>query len=474
MTAALKFCKGTGLFSTLMFISFAGFCSPAFAKQITPDIILDTSVRMQVADVNNSDLNTSGSNNVGAGALEARFKLTDNFNKDALLFLDASAVGSLGRGGFQSADTGAISNGNNFLLLRQAYLQFGNKDEQPASLRVGRQKVAEPYGVWWNQNFDAVRISYNTTLFNGMLAGGQNFSSYQTGNRPLAKNDRDLLRVLAEGSWQYYYQHFFEARLMYQDDHSGIAVGNPENANNPDDRQGHLVWGGVRAAGKTPFVEGADKMSYRVDLMAVSGREDVATIAGGVITALNNKHVRGWAFDAGTDIPLPHAKPVVHLGYAFGSGDSNAADGTDHAFRQSGLAGNFSRIGALSENTNNYGTVLRPELANIHILSAGVTMPVLTASDVGVIYRYYRLDDLSASLASSGVYNTLDGVHRQLGQGVDFLFNMDLVKEKQVNDTHVQDVALRSSFGFFRSGNAYGTASGETAVRGLVEMKVGF
>ena len=459
-----------------VFIFGTVFCFSVSAKQLTPGITLDTDVRFQAVDVDNADLDTNGSKNIGSGSFAARFRLTGNFSENMLLFWEGRGVANVGRRGFQSADTGEISSLDSFLELRQSYLQFDNVGAQSVSFKIGRQKVREDYGIWWKQNFDSLRLTYDTTLFKGSLIGGQDLFSYRTSDGDFTENEQKIARVLAEGSWQYHYENFFEARLMFQDDNSGIAVGDSQNVDDPDDRDGRLFWGGVRASGKThAFMTGADKMSYRVDLMAVTGKEDVATINGvGVVTAVDNKNVKGWAFDAGVDIPLPKVRPVLHFGYAFGSGDGDTIDDSDHAFRQSGLEGNFSRIGALSESTNNYGTVLRPQLTNIHILSAGITMPVLKASNVGVIYRYYRLDEPTVSLVSSGINNTLDGVNRELGQGVDILFNMNILKERQISSDFVQDVTFRSSLGFFRSGKAYGAADGEVAARGLAELKIGF
>jgi alginate production protein len=478
--AASKFIKNSFLISTvILFATTAGFSTEASAaKEVTPGITLDTDLRAQLGDIANGDLNTSGRDNAGTAALMGDFRVTDNFSPEALFLWEGRAVLGAGHGGFESADTGTVSNGKSYLEWRQSYFQFGNVGGvAPAYARLGRQRVAENYGVWWNQDFDAARLTYSTTLFTGSIIGGQNLFSYRTGNNnsEFTNNDKDLARLLAEGSWQYYYDNFIEARMMYQNDHSGLSVGDAENPLNPDDRDGNLVWGGVRAAGKVGAIQGADKISYRADLMTVRGNEDVATIAGNAVAALDRMHVAGWGFDAATDVPLPAAcKPSLHLGYAYGSGDGNGADSTDHAFRQTGLQGNFSRFGALSQNTNNYGTVLRPNLSNIHILSAGVTMPVLKGSDFGGIYRFYRLADPAASLDSSGISNNaLNGINRQLGQGIDFLFNMDLMKEGVVETKAVQDVALRSSLGFFRSGAAYGASRGETAVRGLVELKVG-
>lgn len=452
------------------------------APAAQPPFVVNGYIRAQGVDLDNGDLGTSGSDNLGAASLEGELQVTANINDDTRFFWEGRGVASAGRGSFESADTGGISNGESFLEWRQSYFEFDNIDKEPVSARIGRQKIREPYGLWWNQNFDSGRLLYQTTEFSGNITAGQNLFDYSTSSNSFSNNDRDVARVAGEASWQYWYDNFFEARLMYQDDHSSVAIGQIEDPGNLDMGTSNLVWGGVRAAGHTHFLEAGDQqLAYRVDLLGVTGDEDLAVTAPSgsnrIVTAINSRDVRGWGFDAATDIPVPvfDRPPLIHLGYAYGSGDGNPAGSTDHAFRQDGLAGNFSQLGALSVNTDNYGTVLRPQLSNIHILSAGVTSPVFEASDVGAIYRYYRLADATTALPSSGIEDNLDGVDKGLGQGLDFLFNVDVLKEAHLTPTnHVSDVTFRSSLGFFWAGKAYGAGDGDVATRGLVELKVGF
>ena len=480
MTSVPQRLKNAFIFGISPLIFFAVLSQSAFAQptpQSYPVTKLDTEVRFQGADINNGSLGTTTARDAGVVGAEAKAKFTAEFNPDALFYWEGRAVAAAGRAGVQDENTGAVGNNGSFAEWKQSYLQFSNIGGEPtASARIGRQLVAEPYGLWWNQDFDAVRANYDSSLFKGSLTGGQNLMTYRTNDTGgFIEGQKNVARVMAEGSWQYHYQNFIEARVAYVDDHQHQAVGDLVGDVNPYNNPGNMYWYGLRATGKTAVFDDADanKVGYRVDLLGVSGHEDQPTLGATNVTAITGRHVQGWAFDAGTDIPLPHAKPLIHLGYAYGSGDDSTT-GTDNSFRQTGLQGNFSRIGALSQNTDNYGTVLRPELSNIHIISAGVTMPVLAASDAGVIYRYYRLADTATSLVSSGVANTLNGVDKDLGQGVDVMFNMDVLKETTENIPHVQSLSFRSSLGFFRSGDAYGTASGETAVRGLVELKVGF
>jgi alginate production protein len=235
----------------------------------------------------------------------------------------------------------------------------------------------------------------------------------------------------------------------------------------------------VRAKGNfNSFMDSADKIQYRVDLMGVAGSEDFTLTAPAgsssvVVTGRDDRDVMGWGFDAGIDVPLALSwKPLVHLGYAYGSGDNGSGD--DGAFRQSGLEGNFSRVGVLSQSVQNYGTVLRPDLSNLHILSAGLTMPLFSASDAGVIYHYYRLADDATGLISSGVNDTLSGDSHDVGQGIDLLFNTGLYERADKQAGQFNSAYLRTSLGAFRAGDAYGANEGEIAGRALVEVGLNF
>jgi hypothetical protein len=470
------------LCGTILTVSGAGLCAQAQAASASPGgsapaVVLDSQVRFQGIDDNNAGFGTGRDNSALAG-VEARLKLTAKLSENSLFYWEGRGVAGAGHAGFETSDTGAVSDKKNFLEWRQSYLEFDNLDGQPLAARLGRQRIKESYGDWWNRDFDAVRLSYDTTLFSGFAAAGQNLFSYNSAEE-FDEDQKDIFRAMAEGSWQYHYQQFIEARMMYEDDHSGIdSVGTIHPASDGRQAEGRLFWAGLRAAGEAgSFMQGADKIRYRVDLRGVGGNEDQETTAASgssnlIITGKDSRDVLGWGLDAGVDIPVANAKPLIHLGYAYGSGGD--ASGDDHAFRQPGLAGNFSRMGALSQSTYNYGSVLRPELSNIHVLTAGVTTPLLQASDGGIVYHYYRLADTAAALPSSGVNNVLNGSDHDLGHAVDFLFNSNLYQDNDIRAGHINKIYLRTSVGAFRAGSAYGSNEGEFAGRGLVELGFDF
>jgi hypothetical protein len=466
--------------SALLLTFFSGLqahAEPERGAAPPPPFYIDGQVRLQGSGESNTGLG-SGSDRTGLAAAEAKLRLHANLSENTHFFWEGRGVTGVGHSGFETDDTGAVSRKNNFLEWRESYLEFDNLGRKPYYARVGRQRVKEPYGIWWNRNFDAVRLGYDSTLFKGSVTGGQDLFSYNS-SEDFRENDKDIARLMAEGSWQYHYQQFLEGRMLYQHDHSGIDdVGTIQSLDDRNSEDGDLFWAGVRAAGKTRAFGAPGKLQYRVDLMGVGGHENMDQTAPSgasnlVVTGTESRDVLGWGVDAAVDIPLnKDSKPLLHLGYAYGSGDDS--DGTDHAFRQNGLEGNFSRIGALTQNSHNYGVVLRPQLSNLHILTAGLTAAVLESSDVGLLYRYYRLAEPANALPSSGVGNVLNNDDHDLGHEIDALFNMDVSRHFGMDPKGKKRVHLRTSLGAFRAGAAFGGDEGEIAMRGLIELGFDF
>src|SRR5205823_14938621 len=82
--------------------------------------------------------------------------------------------------------------------------------------------------------------------------------------------------------------------------------------------------------------------------------------------------VGGFAVGARTALDSPRRwRPAFTLGDAFGSGDSNARHGEDTAFRQTGLHRNNDRFLGV-DRFHYYGELARPELSNLHIVTASV------------------------------------------------------------------------------------------------------
>lgn len=459
---------------------------PAYAaEKEKPKLQVRTDIKLQAIGEDNTDLGTVNGDFVDSRSAEAKMRVTYDPLKTVRFLWEGRAVKNHGETGSEDPNTGANAGREDFLEWRQSWVEFKSLGgREPASLKVGRQRFSEPYSLWWSRDFDALRLGYESTLSSGFLAVGENLVSYRTSHDDFMAEDEGLLRVLAEESWQWRPEQFIDFRFMWQDDHSGMEYpGSLVPTDNRDSSDANLFWGGLRASGKTMNPVGGENVGYRLDLMGLTGTDEVQTTGAGpggfrTVTATRENDVTGWALDAGLTVPLPvraEKNPVAIIGYAFATGDDNAADSDDESFRQTGLDGNYSRPGIASESLHNYGSILRPDLANIHVATLGVGVPVFKTSDVSMLYHHYRLDEPATALETSGIDAPLNGNDHDLGQGVDVMLNVDIASEFSLTNTPFDSIDLKTTLGVFRSGDAYGPdGDGETAARGLTELRFRF
>ncbi len=321
-----------------------------------------------------------------------------------------------------------------------------------------------------------------TTLLNGFLAAGENFDSYRTGaQNEFEEEEKERFRLLGELSWQYRYNHFLEGRFLYEDDHSGLEpVGSLIKADDRDDEDQNLLWAGIRSTGYLEPEGAFGLFKYRGDLMFVTGEEDLlnsAFVAGNTrsVTGSRSRDVWGWAFDGGIVLdPAERGGIVFTLGYAFGSGDDNPADGTDNEFRQTDIQANASRTVLERQQQKNYGEVLDPELANLHIASVGAAYPLTKAAGLSLTYFHYRLDEEALRLRESDISAPLNGTDKDIGQALDLTFGVDLDDQFSLRLPWVKDVDFRVRAGSFFAGDAYGLAADEMAFRIFTEIKFRF
>lgn len=451
--------------------------------RVGPPLTFDGELKYQSIGEDNLDLTDDGLNHTPS--VEGRLKIKAFLPQDITAYWEGRAVKTRS-GGTVEDDSGLQTAGSvdAFAEWRQSWVRFDEAfNVVPLSFQVGRQRISEPRALWWNKDFDAARMMYDTTLFNGMLGLGENLASYRTSQDDFDASDKNRLRAFAEGSWMYHPDHHADLRFLYENDHSGLEpVGSLVSTNDRDNDDAKLLWAGARLWGEKSLNTGLfSGLDYALDLMGVRGTEkSLRTTASAdpavrSVTGSTEKDVRGWGLDAAVDLTLnAPLKPTLTLGYAFGSGDDDTTDAKDHAFRQTDLNGNATRIGLSSTGIRNYGEVLRPELTNLHILTAGVGFPLFTSSDLTFLYHAYFLDEKAAPLGSASVTGTLTGTDSNLGQGLDAVASFDLSKELGLTAPFLDRTSLKMALGAFRAGDAYGADEGETAMRGVMEIRFRF
>lgn len=441
-------------------------------------------VKSQYLYEDNRNLGTVSDDDTSSVSVEGRVK-TEIKPTDALTFyFDARGV-KIGGDLFEDSVTGETIQEDQFLQLRQAWVSYDIQDH--TSVKLGRQRIRDRYGLWWNDDQDAISVSYDTTQFSGLLGIGENLFSYNTADNEFQGDEEDRFRIFAEGSWMTPVTSRVELRALYEDDHSGTpAIGANLTRDERDDEDGTLFWVGGRIHNKEKpinFGNNDNILTYRADVIGVTGEiEDIATVAGPgstrTVTGANTVDVLAWAFDGQVDLTFNQVpfKPVVTLGYAYGSGDDdNGADGESNSFIQSDLESNTSNDIGSSRSVHNYGEVLRPELSNLHVVKAGTTLNLSNAVDLSLIYRNYKLADEGSQLRSSRVSQNVNGNDTDVGQEIDLIFNMDVGEQFDIESNVLDGVKFRSSIGAFIAGDAYSSSGDdESIVRGLAEIQVKF
>lgn len=439
----------------------------------TPSLYVTGTIKTLAMAEDNTDLGTRSETPKGAIGMDARagihYKPTADIKAytEIRSFLSSDSLSSRDDDGQDVMSAASLE-------LRQAWVEFYRLfGMEPLSGKIGRQRFREDRGFWWNDDLDAARLSAHSTLTSGFIAMGQSLDNYRIGeDDDYAEREQERLRFLGEISHRLSMNHTIEGRFLYEYDHSGTdPIGSVVKADDWDRTDYNLAWLGLRVVGTLPFDAG--DVSYRIDGAIVTGEETITrTIPGPgggqrTITGRQDRDVFGWAADAGMETSLHTLplSPVFSAGYAYGSGDDG--QGRNNAFRQTGLHGNTSpwRHRDTDGRNQHYGEVLRPELSNIHILSLGLRLPVVTRHTLSLGYFNYWMDERRSDLGTTGITAPLSGTDSHLGQGFDISMHMPLYSDI---------LSSRIVLGGFKAGNAYGIAEGEYAWRGTAELRFKF
>ncbi len=182
---------------------------------------INASLKNQYLFEDNRDLGQRNDDPSNSFSVEARANALYSPIDDLSLYLDARAVKTEGDL-FVDQTTGETIASDEFAELRQAWVLYGlDNYVDNLAIQLGRQRIREPYGLFWNRDQDALRVIYDTTEFSGFVGVAENLFSYRTSENDFDEDQQDRFRVMAEGSWLLPYDQRFEIRGLYENDHSG-------------------------------------------------------------------------------------------------------------------------------------------------------------------------------------------------------------------------------------------------------------
>lgn len=340
----------------------------------------------------------------------------------------------------------------------------------PIDVQVGRLGLVDERSWWWDDDVDAARVfvgGHNWLIDTGLARQVLPVSTEERGR--IDPEEQDVVRWFTRGAWQWRKRHSLEGFALVARDHSGrLAVGRTLAEARADAADSDLTWLGARALGEERTASGY-RFGYWADLAQVQGRETRTRFedVGGSrqqVDSHRRVRVRGEAWDLGARLSGPGPqRPTLWAGWAVGSGDGNADDGTDHAFRQTGLEENKARFGGV-KRFRYYGELLRPTLSNIDIRSVGGSVRFGTRSSLDLTWHDYRQRQASDQLEGTRLSADPTGRDRHLGQATELFL---AVRESPATE-------WTATLARFTAGKAFGADSGDHAWFAQVGLTINF
>ena len=308
----------------------------------------------------------------------------------------------------------------------QSWLLLEGLAGLPLSLQAGRIALIERRAWWWDDDLDALRLSYTPADWRLDMGLAREVAKVSSASRGIAPDLKGLIRWFGHASGRWAPGHAIEGFWLVANDRSGAAPpGTLFDPGDEDAADARLRWFGLRASGETRTASG-HRFSYRADAALLRGRESRTAFSEtptGQLSAgaSGTRLVRGHAWDLGALWRLPgNARPTFSLGLASGSGgvDSNSQD---RNFRQTGLQENKGRIAGV-KRIRYYGELLDPELSNLRIATLGFGLRGLSNSSAELLLHDYRQPVASTRLAGSRLSQAPVGLNRGIGREIDLLF----------------------------------------------------
>ncbi len=349
-----------------------------------------------------------------AGARQRRSLFESEFEAEAFYpFSDNYSAFAQVRAGVVDAIRGSTEDGTGGFFERgEMWLYAENFVGLGWDIDVGRLAFEDERRWWWDEELDALRLQRERGNFALSIALARELAARTTESNFIDAEQAKVRRLILESSWDWAEEHALQLFALDQHDSSRTPLpGELVGVAHIDTSDADLRWLGARATGAFDLGS-AGQFAYWFDSAHVRGvehtvefedSEALAADASRTVGEIDRSRIRGRALDLGLTWALPGpVGPRLSLGYAQGSGDSDAEDSRDQAFRQTGLEANESGFGGVQRFAQ-YGIVLDPELSNLAISSAGFGVSLLQSSSIDLRYSSYRLRERNGELRDTRI-----------------------------------------------------------------------
>jgi len=389
---------------------------------------LQGQIELRADDNNNFDLDSGRREDRTDYELTARVRVTWTPSDDLVALTELRYTEQYRRDDDNGVNDSENSHDGSF---GETWLQWRDvRGHAGFDVTVGRQDFDDPREWVYDQNLDALRLSWIRPDWRLDLAG----ATVLTGGGERDEASNNAVAYLSNNDDDTY----LAAWTLYRD----IDDFNGGNGFVPDESSWHF---GVRALGEwVPQNEIWADFAYQV-----ADRPEFDT--NGDATG-NDIDVSAWGYDMGTTWSPPFADPLYFsLGYALGTGDG--ADGT---FRQTGFQDNTHRYGGVT-SFRYYGELFDPELSNLGILTLGVGARLAKRTSLDFVFHTYTQDVASAEFSplpdrEANIRQSPNGLDADLGWEADLILGW---REIANIDVEIVAATFQPEDGFDSQDNAY-------------------
>lgn len=352
-------------------------------------------------------------------------------------------------------------NTDSYAALREAWIEYGGITSYPGEvLRLGRQRLRSSDGTWWDRDVESLRWIFDTTLLQMQFGGATQLDTFRTDSTDLPASQRDRAYVFGNLSGQWYPGHTIGARGAYAWDYND--AGDPAELDEPEPKltDRDYVWIGVFAHNGYYDMPDALGMYYWIQADYLAGKRDDYVDTGSTTTPLLrvSEDVRAFATDIGLRARLLRGF-AIGAAWAYGQGDDDPDDGRSETYAQTGLQSNRSRFTGTRSLLYRYNEALQPDLSNLQVASAFMSVP-LERFDASLVYHRFFRDSGDAGVITDGLDVAPTTDSRDLGSGYDLVlttyFGGSPSTPAADRDDLRSNVRLRGSL--FTPGDAYGDA----------------